>query len=430
VDLLPCGHVAVVGASRMCPHLLGTEGEDHVRMLTGRALEYDLCCPACDRAARDGTPPALLPACEGCVARRTDDRGPVAWRGEPGIPVRPEPLDATVVDVPTPITAIDVAPVASDARSTWLLLAADGQIGRFDADSLAWKILARSTVPDEPDHRPWAGHRLRRRLYACPSGRFVAVVNDHGHHGQLIDLGTGRVTLTLRGGDYHPETVPFSLTFAQHRGRTVVIHRTDWNRLDITDAATGRLLTERSPTSYRRGQPRPEHYLDYFHGALHRSPGGRWLADDGWVWHPVGVPSVWDLHRWLDDNAWESENGPSRRQLCWRDYHWTTPMCWVGENLLAISGIGSDGEAMLAGVRIFDVTTGVEVITFAGPTGPLFADAHRLYAAAPHGLTVWDPATGERTGTVPGFIPTSRHPGTGELATIGDRALRRWATPH
>jgi hypothetical protein len=34
----------------MCRHLPGSEGEDHVRLLTGRGLDYDLCCPACDRA--------------------------------------------------------------------------------------------------------------------------------------------------------------------------------------------------------------------------------------------------------------------------------------------------------------------------------------------------------------------------------------------
>ena len=33
----------------------------------------------------------------------------------------------------------------------------------------------------------------------------------------------------------------------------------------------------------------------------------------------------------------------------------------AGENLLAISGIGGDDEAMLDGVRVFDVATGSEV---------------------------------------------------------------------
>ena len=104
-------------------------------------------------------------------------------------------------------------------RPVWLLLAEDGRIGRFDAVSGAWDLLARASVPDEPDHEPWAGHRLRRRLHACPSGRFAAVVNDYGHHGQVIDLRTGAPTLTLHGGRHHPETVPFSL--ASWNTRTV-----------------------------------------------------------------------------------------------------------------------------------------------------------------------------------------------------------------
>ena len=416
----------------MCRHLVGSEGEDHVRLLTGHGLDYDLCCRACDRALLDGSPPELLVACEGCVARCLEDDWCtlLAWRGEAGIRVRAEPLDAAVVDVPLPLAAIDLVPVTDGTRPAWLLLAEDGRIGRFDAGSGAWDLLARATVPDEPDHQPWAGHQLRRRLHACPSGRFAAVVHDYGHHGQVLDLRTGAPTLTLHGGRYHPETVPFSLTFIEYQGRTAVIHRTDWNRLDISDAATGELLTRREPTRFGRGESRPEHYLDYFHGALHRSPGGRWIADDGWIWHPVGAPCAWDARRWLEDDAWESEDGLSRRVLCLRDYHWDTPMCWTGENLLAISGIGSDDEAMLPGVRIFDVTTGAEVAAFAGPAGPLFADGSRLYAAAASGLEIWDPVTGELTGTLPGFVPASYHPAAGELAGISGPVLRLWATPH
>ena len=432
MDLLPCGHVAVAGPSRMCRHLIGSGGEDHVRLLTGRALEYDLCCPACDRAALGGDPPELLVACEGCVARCIDDDWCtlLAWRGEPGVMTCAEPLDVTIVDVPLPVMAADLVPVTDGIRSAWLLLDADGRIGRFDAGSGAWNLLAQATVPDEPDHQPWAGHRLRRRLHACPSGRFAAVVNDYGQHGQVIDLQTGEPTLTLHGGRYHPETVPFSLAFLDYQGGPAVMHRTDWNRLDISDAATGELLTARGPTRYRQGEPRPEHYLDYFHGALQVSPGGHWIADDGWVWHPVGMVSAWDARRWLENNPWESEDGPTRRVLCLRAYHWDTPMCWTGENLLAISGIGSDDQAMLDGVRIFDVSTGAEVAAFAGPAGPLFATGGRLYAAAAEGLTVWDSASGELTGTIAGFYPSRHHPAAGELAGISDGILYRWATPY
>lgn len=430
MDLLPCGHVAVAGTSRMCRHLLESEETEHVRLLTGRGMEFDLCCMACDRTAADGSPPELLVACEGCVARCTDDEWALlAWRGKPEILVRPEPFDATLADTPLPTGVADLAPVTAGSRPVWLLLSEDGQIGQFDADSGSWDPVAQTTVPTEPDRKPWAGHRLRRRLHGDPAGNFAAVVNDYGHYGQVLDLRTGRVTLTLHGGTYHPETVPFSLAFTQHDGRMAVIHRTAWNRLDISDAATGELLTGREPTSYRRGEPRPAHYLDYFHGALHPSPSGRWVADDGWVWHPVGVPTVWDAQIWVRDYVWESEDGPSRRALRLRAYHWDTPMCWTGENLLAISGIGSDDDAMLPGVRIFDVSTGAEVATFAGPAGSLFAAGGRLYSADPDGLKAWDPLTGARTGTIAGFVPASHHPAAGELAEIRGDVLRRWAMP-
>jgi hypothetical protein len=127
---------------------------------------------------------------------------------------------------------------------------------------------------------------------------------------------------------------------------------------------------------------------------------------------------VWDVQSWLRDNAWDSEDGPSWRALCQRAYHWDTPMCWTGKNLLAVSGIGSDDEAMLPGVRIFDVSTGAEAGAFAGPAGALFAAGGRLYSAAPACFEAWDPLTGERTGTIPGFVPASYHSAAGELAGI------------
>ncbi len=74
------------------------------------------------------------------------------------------------------------------------------------------------------------------------------------------------------------------------------------------------------------------------------------------------------------------------------------------------------------------MTGGVEILAFAGPRGQLFAGGQRLYAATPDGLDVWDPHTGERTGSVPGFTPTSHHPRTGEFAAVEHGVLRRWAS--
>ncbi len=414
----------------MCRHLLGDDSdEDHVRLLTGRGLEYDMCCQACDKGADQGHPVDLLVACEGCVSRCAEtDWSIVGWRGTPGIGQRPEPFDTTVRETPLPVDVVDFVPVA-DSGLAWLLLDRDGRIGRFDADTGIWTVLAETSVPAEPDHEPWAGHELRRRLHAGADGRFVAVVNDFGRHGQVLDLRSGAVTLVLNGGDHRPDTVPLSLAMLEYQGRVMVMHRTAWNRLDISDAATGELLTAREPTSYTNGGPRPEHYLDYFHGALCLSPTGRYVLDDGWVWSPVGIPHVWSVHRWLEDNVWESEDGRSLRGLAQRAYYWNNPMCWLDDQRLVVAGIGGDEEAMLAGVRVFDAETGRETAAFAGPTGALFADGRRLYAAAATGLEVWDPATGERTGAVPGFVPTRHHPRAGELASADGLVLRRWRTP-
>jgi hypothetical protein len=209
------------------------------------------------------------------------------------------------------------------------------------------------------------------------------------------------------------------VAFIEHAGREIVVHRTAWNRLDASDAATGELLTGRDAE-------RAEHFLPYFHGALHPSPDGHWIADDAWASGPTGIPLLWDARSWLADNPWESEDGPSWRPLCQRWYHWDKPMCWVADDLLAVSGIGSGDEAMLDGVRVFDAASGDEVTAFAGPRGLLLSDQRRLYSSGPDGLEAWDPATGERTFRLPGFSPSRRHPGTGDLAQLTPAELRLW----
>ncbi|GHJ10383.1 hypothetical protein TPA0907_47500 [Micromonospora humidisoli] len=425
---LPCGHPADAATSRVCSHLVGVPEDREVacfRLLTGRGLAFDLVCRECGEA---GGSPALVVVCEGCVDRLVEDGELLGWRGEPEILQRPEPLDATVSDWPLPVSlgqVIDLAPVDDADGSRWLVLTADGTIVALDPDDDRATVLATVELVDEPGQQPWLDRRLRRRLHVSGCGRFAAVVNDFGRYGRVVDLGRGGVvTLALDGGDYHANTVPFALAFARVDGRPVVVHRTRWNRLDVSDPATGELLTAREPETTSEGE-RPAHHLDYFHGRLLCSPGGRVLADDGWVWHPVGVPSVWALRPWLDGNVWESEDGPTRRTLCQRDYFWNGPLCFVGDTLLAVGGLGDDDETMLPGVRLFDVASGRELTTFAGPAGAWFSDGRRLYSAHPDGLHVWDPLTGHRTATVPGFVPTCRHRGTGELAAVTDGVLRR-----
>ncbi|MFE7767033.1 hypothetical protein [Streptomyces sp. NPDC057438] len=186
----------------------------------------------------------------------------------------------------------DLAPVPDGERPAWPVLGEDGTISRWDAATGEHEAVTTTTVSAEPDHEPWNDRRLRRRLHASHDARFAAVVNDYGRFGEVIDLWTGKVTPALENDGCHEETVPFSLAFGQSRGRCVVIHRTEWNRLDVSDAHTELLLTDRShPEPAERGAT-PEHHLDYFHGALYVSPDGARILDDGWTWHPIGFPSV------------------------------------------------------------------------------------------------------------------------------------------
>lgn len=361
----------------------------------------------------------------------------------PEVRTRLEPF-TTVTErttLPDELGAIaDIAPLHEPGRSSWLLLTERGELVRFDAGSGRGAGVARTTLPAESERSAWNNHSVRRRLHVSARGDFAAVVNDYGQLGEVLDLRSGRRTMPLDGGDYHPETVPFSAAFAEVRGRTVLIHRTSWNRLDVSDPATGELLTERGPTSYQSGQEEPPHYLDFFHGRLHVSPGGRRILDDGWVWHPIGLLTSWSLEPWVLENAWESEDGPSKLDVIARD-DWDYAVTWLDDHRLAISGFSDDSDQALPGARIFDASAAAasgpesnddgrwarELRAFPGPCGALFSDGTWLFCSGPSGLSRWDPETGELTGRMPGYEPTCFHRGAGEFAQIADGALVRVA---
>jgi len=388
------------------------------------------------RRAREGLVDFGEPRLRDCYEYATSEVGDlVGVGGKPEIRVRAEPFDKELRETPLPPvlgTIVDIAPV-HDRASTWLLLAEDGGISRLNAATGEWALLAATTVPFEPGHAPWGGHVLKRRLHASANGSSAAVVNDYGRYGQILDLASGAVTLVLDGGEYHPETVPFSFAFARVHGRVAAIHRTAWNRLDISDASTGALLTERTPTSHARGEE--QHYLDYFHGGLHLSPTGTQIADDGWVWHPVGVVTAWSLEAWAA-NVWESEDGPTRRDICARDYYWDHAMTWLDDKTIVIGGLGDDDMAMTDGARIFDVTRPGnpgdrwrvrELASFPGPGGVFFSDGTSIYSSGEGGLARWDPTDGALTGRLNGFRPTHQHRRSGELAQLIGGALVCWS---
>src|SRR5688572_8514524 len=444
--MLACGHEKESFGIPLCTHLKqrSQPGLEYVKRYNGSGMDVELLCLPCAEDSEKGVRASVATVCEDCFRQATTELGgPVGVRGKPEIHSRPEPFSAVLRETTLPAgagTILDIAPIHEGSRSTWLMLAEDGSLIRLDAETLEWARIASSTLPPESDHEPWNNRELRRRLHVSKSGEFAAVVNDYGHHGQIIDLQRGLVTLTLSGGDGYPQTVPFSFAFAQVRGRAIAIHRTAWNRLDISDPASGELLTGRGQTSYGRDEQRPEHYLDYFHGGLYVSPNNARILDDGWVWHPVGIPVTWSLDRWLLENVWESEDGPTRCEVCARDSYWDRAVTWIDERRVAIGGIGDDEMDIIDGARVFDVTLpgnaspqwrtdwkwSLELTAFAGPAGLFFSDGSSLFSSDETGLSRWDPADGARTGYLKDFRPTHHHPGAGEFVRVIGTTLLRY----
>ena len=259
-------------------------------------------------------------------------------------------------------------------------------------------------------------------LHLSAAGDLAAVVQTRGMTGCVVDLAAGRVAMPLARSDYHPEHCPFPAAFTEVGGRAVLIHATDWCRLDVSDPRTGELLTPRARAAATPGG-RPAHDLDYFHGRLTVSPTGEYVADDGWVWHPYGVVSAWSVRRWLEANPWESEDGPTRKDLCDRAYFWDGPLCWVGPSRLAVWGYGRDAEWLVPAVRLFDAATGAEAGWFPGPKGELAFDGVLFASDVGQGTTVWDVETGERLHADPGLRPRRYHAGRKAFLTLGQDGL-------
>lgn len=443
--MLPCGHEKIQFGVPLCSHLRTCREPwlNYVKWYTGSGINAEFICVACAEAREKGLPVDAEYVCAECFDYATKEVGDlVRTGGQPEVRISLEHLDNTLkkAEIPNELGRIvDIAPISHEPQSVWLLLAEDGRLFRFDAQTGNVDPAGVTSVQAEVPAKPFRGRSVARRLHVSGNGKFAAAVNDYGRHGQVIDLRSGETTMSMDAGNYHPETVPFSFAFARWQGRAVAIHRTAWNRLDVSDPSNGCLLSDRGPTSYRHGQERPPHYLDYFHGAVYVSPGGTHILDDGWVWHPVGIPVVWSIEQWLSQNVWESEDGATRKEVCARDGSWDLGMAWLDENTVAVGGIGDDDVEMVDGARIFDITsTGKagrlwrsdwlwarEVTSFGGPAGRFFSDGKSLYSSSSAGLSRWDVKSGARTGYIENFHPTHYHAGARDLAQLADGGLLR-----
>lgn len=293
--------------------------------------------------------------------------------------------------------------------------------------------LVRLTETGEPEvlveFEPWLGDRepedsfLGRQqglgLHTSADGRFAAVVTDYGHFGTVVDLHEQREVLELhRESGWDVDTVPFGIAFLPDG---TLIAQTDWNRVDAFALPGGGLLTEREVLSnWPVGEPCPENGIDYFHGALHASPSGRWLLADGWFWHPAPAPSLIDVAAWLGGDTHVPERMP---WLDTEDYLWDIPVAWLDDNTVALQRIHHEGDRAVV-TDLYDAPSRERVGQLRGLDGPMWAHQGRLYVSSLAGLETWDPGSGRRIGLVEGIRPTAHNPATGGFAELVDGTLR------
>lgn len=396
-----CPHPEAPEFGRVCRHMLAGEVPSYLEHFTGRGKESWLACRGC----AEGGP--QLGACAECWARIRGEGDCAGVAGRPGVIERASTLwfAHEIRPLPGPnYTALHPLDRADTQRYVGLTSA--GALYLVDLDAQTAECIGSPSLS--------VVHFSNRGQLVSGDGRFVACFDRQGRHGAVVEVATGRVTMRLDRGDYFVRNRAWSLAFFTHRGRTLLVHATDWNRLDVSDPATAELLT---PREHPPTEERPPHYLDYFHCSLAVSPDGRWVADDGWAWSPVGVVRAWSLERWLEENVWESEDGPSARELCARD-EWDQSLCWLDERRLAVWGYGSTEGELAPAARLFEVEQGREAGWFPlGGRGELVFDEW-LMCLGESSVDVYDADAGERLLHEGGFNQAIYHPGTRSLLSL------------
>lgn len=429
-DNISCPHNDAEILKKVCSHILSSKNErsGYIKSFTGIGIEYDLVCRQCAEKPADIND-NLQAVCIKCFAE-LEEKG--YWEDLIGLPQILERqtnlcFKHRTIAIPelTSESILEIKPVESSTESLWIALTASHKLFTLNLSDNSVQLMFDLSEADF-DFKSYIS------LYISNDARFAAIANDFAENGIVVDLVNKKLTMFLERGDYCSYTTAFPVAFSYLDGRHLLIHGTDWNRLDISDPQTGELLTEREPSSYQHGEERPEHYLDYFHARLLVSPNQEWIADNGWVWHPIGIIDVWNIKRWLNENIWESEDGSSKRSLCWRDYYWDGPLCWIDDKTLAIWGYGTDDENLIPAVRIFNVESGEEIKCFFGPNvelkdkkTPFHApynglkfDKYLFALSEQNGTAVWDVETGERLLQESNFCPKEYHHGAREFLTI------------
>ncbi len=173
---------------------------------------------------------------------------------------------------------------------------------------------------------------------------YVCVSERYGLNAVVVNMQNGTIKDFTRE-DYHADVSSYSIGFLELNGEPLLIHQTKWNRLDITNLHTGKLLTDREiyciqiSKGYIDKEGKPvspkydeKNYLDYFHSLIHVSPDYKNFILNGWVWHPVGVILCSDTEKFFTSY----EPGSVGIDYA-KDYNWDRPCTFIDNNTFVIA---------------------------------------------------------------------------------------------
>jgi hypothetical protein len=168
---------------------------------------------------------------------------------------------------------------------------------------------------------------------ASPDGRFAVIYERLGTKGLLLH--DGRILRELDRSFYHAAAYEYPVTlFNDPDGRLLLAHCPgEYCRVEFEEAETGRPLTtsaDRKPS-------------DFFHSRLKASARGKRLLSAGWLWHPLGLVTCFDVAQALEDprhldnlQNFSSSFNPGLAE--------ESSACWLDDDCIAIAASAQPEE--------------------------------------------------------------------------------------
>jgi hypothetical protein len=236
--------------AQICTHLLEDREKDIYFFFTGEGVHYRLLCEDCKK-----TPDNLTLPLQSATQTQVDELDDFYWEylGEPGIITQELELTLShrTIEIKPPLKSAirKIIPMNRTQTSQWLAVLSSGEIVQLDLATGHVFTLAQIA----PSKEFAFNEQTPLCLHLSLDNHYAVVGDDKGAHGVVIDLYSGRITMVLNRGSYRNEHTPLPIAFFEHDDKPYLIHGTDWNRLDISDPSTGKLITKRAHETAEKG---------------------------------------------------------------------------------------------------------------------------------------------------------------------------------